>query len=287
MRWPAIALAVVFATAGCRTGTSYLDPAGPRYSSAQDRVVAPAATDTLRIVTFNVAFARQVDSAIAVLTGEPALRGADIVLLQEMDEAGTRRIAAALDASWVYYPAVRSNQTGRDFGNAVVTRWPIVDDAKVMLPHRAFLRRTQRIATAATIRYGGTCIRVYSAHLGTMLEIGGGARRDQLRAILDDAAPFTHVVIGGDMNSRDVGGEAVARGYAWPTRDGPGTTALGRWDHLFMKGLVLADSAATGTVRDVRGASDHRPVWLRAVPAPRTTGSPCCAAEACGAADGT
>jgi endonuclease/exonuclease/phosphatase (EEP) superfamily protein YafD len=55
-------------------------------------------------------------------------------------------------------------------------------------------------------------------------------------------------------------------GYAWPTKHGPDAPRLGRWDHIFLKGLTSPDSAAAGTVLDVRRTSDHRPVWVVAMP---------------------
>ena len=48
--------------------------------------------DTLRLASFNIEFALQVDSALAVLSSDPGLRGADILLLQEIrDELRARR----------------------------------------------------------------------------------------------------------------------------------------------------------------------------------------------------
>ncbi|MEO7502570.1 MAG: hypothetical protein ABIW94_08020 [Gemmatimonadaceae bacterium] len=76
---------------------------------------------------------------------------------------------------------------------------------------------------------------------------------------------YPRVVIGGDMNSSVVGRLARDRRYEWPTERGPRTTAGGRWDHIFFKGLSTPDAAA-GTVRKIRGASDHLPVWAIAIP---------------------
>lgn len=262
--WSWIALAgLVLQLGGCRMGVNYASAGGPRYAAPAASRQAPSATgtDSLRLVSFNIAFAVNVDSAIALLTTDPALRGADVVLLQEMDEPGTRRIAEALGSAYVYYPAIYSLHTKRDFGNAILSKWPIVGDAKLILPNRAFLKGTQRIATAATIRVRDTDIRVYSTHLATWLEGGPGARRDQLAAILDHAAGHARVVVGGDMNSHGVGRLAVARGYLWPTKDGPRTAALGRWDHLFQRGFTQPPGEVAGTVLEVMHASDHRPVW--------------------------
>jgi endonuclease/exonuclease/phosphatase family metal-dependent hydrolase len=215
----------------------------------------------MRIVSFNIAFAMHVDRAIDVLTADSTLRNADVVTLQEMDEAGTRKIAETLGMSYAYYPATFSLVTRRDFGNAVLSRWPIVEDSKILLPHVSRFRKTQRTATAATIRVGDTLVRVYSAHLGTLADVGPNARRNQLRAILADATPYPRVVIAGDMNNGGIGRVAREMGYEWPTESGPPTIRLWRYDHIFLKGLALPDTAAAGAVLDVRGASDHRPVW--------------------------
>jgi endonuclease/exonuclease/phosphatase family metal-dependent hydrolase len=215
----------------------------------------------LRLVSFNIEFSLQVDSAIAVLASHPALRGADVLLLQEMNAEATERIAQALGLWYVYYPAIFHYRTNRDMGNAVLSRWPIVEDRKIVLPHVSRFVRTQRTATAATIRVGQVLLRVYSTHLGTMGDLTPAARRDQLRAIIADAEHYPRAVIGGDMNDMAVGQVARETGYNWPTEHGPATTRLGRLDHIFLKGLAAPDSAAAGTVLDVGGASDHLAVW--------------------------
>jgi endonuclease/exonuclease/phosphatase family metal-dependent hydrolase len=262
MRRTALLLAVV-AVAGCRTGRNYATPEGPRYAGGPRQTVAgeSAASDTLRLVSFNVEFSLHVDSAIALLASDPALRRADVFLLQEMNVTATERIAGTLGLWYVYYPAIFHFRTDRDFGNAVLSRWPIVEDRKIVLPHVSRFVRTQRTATAATIRVGQELVRVYSTHLGTMGDLAPAARRDQLRAIIADAKHYPRVVIGGDMNDVSVGQVARAKGYTWPTERGPATTWLGRLDHIFLKGLAAPDSAAAGTVLDVGGASDHLAVW--------------------------
>ena len=191
-------------------------------------------------MSFNIAFARNLDAAIALLATHPALRGADVVLLQEMTGEAARRVARALDLHWVYYPAIHHTRARQDFGNAVLSRWPIVEDARLVLPHPSRYAGTQRTATAATILVGDTPVRVYSTHLGTPLDVGARGRRAQLRAIL--------------------------AGSAGPPARGPRTTRFGRWDHVFLRGLASPAGDAAGTVvREARGISDHVPVWARAV----------------------
>jgi endonuclease/exonuclease/phosphatase family metal-dependent hydrolase len=252
---------------GCWT-YNYQSPFGPRYTGVLPSGplnVPSGAAITIRVVTFNVQFARHVDRAIALLRSSAALRHADVVTLQEMDATGARRIAEALSMSYVYYPASVAPETGRDFGNAILSRWPIVADAKIVLPHLARFWRSQRIATAATILVGGVPLRVYSVHLETPVEIGPGSRRDQARAVVADAGAYPRVVVGGDMKSRGIGNEFPAAGFLWPTEHNPITTLVFNWDHIFFKGLAAADSKGAGVVRDPFGASDHRPVWAVAL----------------------
>jgi endonuclease/exonuclease/phosphatase family metal-dependent hydrolase len=256
------AVIAVLLTGGCRTGYDYESATDPRYagihSASLDRCALPC---TLRIVSFNSEYARNIDGAIALFASEPALRGADVILLQEMNAAATRKLATALGRSYVYYPAIFSRLAKRDVGNAVLSRWPIVDDAKLVLPHPSRYAHTHRTATRVTLRVGGSLVRVYSTHLGTIADIGAGRRRDQLRFIFDDAADQRYVAVGGDMNDAAVGLVSKEAGYTWPTRKGPQTHRLGRWDHVFLKGLRSPDTAASGTVANSRGVSDHHPVW--------------------------
>jgi endonuclease/exonuclease/phosphatase family metal-dependent hydrolase len=267
MRRPLAALLVAAALlSACRTGRNYADADAPRHAGAGP----PAGTgagrgDTLRIVSFNIEFARRIDSAIAALRGDPATRAPDVLLLQEMDEPGTRRVAEAFGMWYVYYPAIYHERAKRDFGNAVLSRWPIVEDARLVLPHRSRYAGTPRTATVATIRVGDALVRVYSTHLGTPLDIGGGSRRAQLRAILADAAAYPRVIVGGDLNDGDAGAVVRDAGYAWPTERGPRTTRFGRWDHVFLRGLTVPTGVASGTVADNRDSSDHLPVWALAV----------------------
>ncbi len=260
-RRAAIVFPLLVALAACRTGANYPDVEKPRYAKAPPESGDGKTPHTLRLVSFNIERALRVDTAIEVMKSNPELGEADVLFLQEMDDAGTQRVAAAFGMGYVYYPGTLSLKTHRDFGNAVLSRWPIVKDSKILLPHVGGLGQLQRTATAATLDVGGTEVRVYSVHLATMIEIGASEQREQLQAVLADADGYPRVVIGGDMNSHDVGWVVRQRGFAWPTARGPHTTKLGRWDHIFLKGLASPEKDAAGTVLDVQGASDHRPVW--------------------------
>ncbi len=105
-----------------------------------------------------------------------------------MDSEGVDRIAAALKLHWVYYPA--SIKMGRDWGNAILSRWPLSEDRKLLLPHGDPYSNTRRIAVAAQADVGGRPVLVYSTHIATP-SLGLGARLDQIQNIVDDAAGAT------------------------------------------------------------------------------------------------
>jgi len=259
--------AAVLPVTGCQAVLNYPSALGPRYSgmAATQLASAPAPVPphTIRVVTYNVQWGKHIDRAINVLTTRVPLPNADIVVLQEMNAAGTQRIAEALGMNWVYYPVFVHPRAAGDMGNAVLSRWPIVADEKLMLPHIAGLRHAQRIATAATVMVGDVKVRVYSAHLGTPSDIRPSKRRDQARTIVADAAAYPLVIIAGDMNSHGIGKEFVANGFLWPTEHNGFTTAIFNWDHVFLKGFAApaGDQKFTGIVRDTLGTSDHDPVW--------------------------
>jgi len=258
-------LAPLLAASAAGCAHNYTSDIAPRYAGGSRQALQRAANDTLRIASFNLQFGRNIPEALDLIRREPQLRDADVLLLQEMDARGTARIASELGYAWVYYPATRHPKTGRDFGNAVLSRLPMESDRKVILPHLARIGRTQRIAVGATLRWGDRPLRVYSLHLATFTGNGPKARRQQLEAVLADADSFAYVVVGGDFNSESLPKRAAAVGYGWPTKRLPPTNVAGTIDHLLTQGLVPADSTSVGVIPKIRDISDHKPIWARFV----------------------
>lgn len=259
--WARVGVLVLLAAGllGCATAHNYLDPNGPRHAGTGAAPLAPL-RGALRVVTWNVAYAVKIEGAIAALRSHPDLRDADILLLQEMDAPGTERIASALELHWVYYPASITPKTGRDWGNAVLSRFPIEADGKLLLPHLGRVLKQARAATWAQLRVGAESWRVYSLHLGSPLGLSGGKRRDQADAVRRDAAASTAaaVIVGGDFNSHDAAGRVAAVGFDWPTRTIGGTAGSYAFDHVLVRGFRYARG---GVAKGIRGVSDHRPAW--------------------------
>ena len=266
-----LVVAAAAVLAGCAHSLNYSD-VGPRYVYAGPAAdSARHASDTLRVVTFNVQFSNHPALARDLLMENDSLNHADVVLLQEMDEMAVKTIAAGLHMGYVYYPASQHWKTGRDFGNAILSRWPLVDDRKILLPHLSRFNAQQRIAVGATMMVGDRAVRVYSVHLATMVNNGPTARREQLAAVLADADSFPTVLIAGDMNSETVPEISLTHHYTWPSRGLPRTESFWTLDHVLLRGMSIAGDAGIGIVSGVGQASDHKPVWARAVLAPMRT----------------
>lgn len=253
----ALAAIAVLAWASFAPARNYA-AAGPRYAG---RFCRGQGASPLRIVTFNLQFAREIDRALDLFRGDPDLREADLIALQEMDAPGVERLARELGYDYVYYPAAFHPRGGRDFGNGVLVRGRILADHKLLLPHPSRSRGLQRIAVAADVEVDGRRLRAYSLHLETPAEIWPWQRRQQLAVVLADAAGAGGpVVIAGDFNDRDVVGPMLeAAGFTWVSRQARRTVGPFAWDHVFARGL--GEPARSGVVRDNRRASDHRPVW--------------------------
>lgn len=249
----------------CASTTNYPDPAGPRFAGVYTKSALPR-EHALRVVTFNVKYALHSEAAAALLRNDARLAGADVITLQEMDETGAELIARSLGVNYVYYPAVLHPAHRRNFGDAILSPWPLTDDVKILLPHRGRWRKSQRIAVGATVHVGGQePVRAYSVHLETPAGISGSARRDQAKAILADAARFPRVIVAGDFNSRRVLEVFAGSGYGWLTRRVGRTISRFSWDHVAVKGFRLKDCASVGSIKEARKVSDHRPVWANLV----------------------
>ena len=255
----------LFATGACSNALNYADPAGPRY---EGRFAGADADPALRIVTFNIKFSREIDRAIELFQKNHDLQNPDIIALQEMNNAGVDRIARALGMSYVYYPAAFHPQGSGDFGNALLVKGTIESDHKLILPHTSRIRHMLREAVVADVVVDGIRLRAYSVHLETPFQISASDRRDQARAILQDAARYPGpVVIAGDFNSRDVVGDVFGgAGFQWVTRDAGHTISFFSWDHVFVRGLTLKAPPRKGIVLNNNGASDHLPVWAELLP---------------------
>jgi endonuclease/exonuclease/phosphatase family metal-dependent hydrolase len=251
-----------------RASKLYEDPQGPKYEGQYADEIQPI-NDDIVVVTYNIKEGVKIDQAGEGLKTVDELKDADIVLLQEMDEAGVDQIAQLLSLNYVYYPAFISRD-GRNVGNAILARWPLTDTQKINLPGRHPLSGQMRIAVRATMGFGGQDLHVYSLHTETY-STKPSHRRDQIFAVVEDIGPGEDlVIVGGDLNTvstrsikrmKDqfaaIGLDSVSAGSG-PTISKFGISSVTA-DHILARGFTTISS---GVVPHAE-ASDHYPVWAQ------------------------
>ncbi|MDH3227517.1 MAG: endonuclease/exonuclease/phosphatase family protein, partial [Thermoleophilia bacterium] len=199
-----------------------------------------------------------------------AVKGSDLLLLQEMDEEGVDAIARSLGHNYVYGAATVHSRTGKNFGNAVLSPWPLSDAGRVSLPRGSRLRGENRVVVRATARISESFVQAYSVHTETVT-LPWKQRVQQFRRIAAHASSWMgdHVVVAGDFNTvarRGVGVltelmegidlERVSAGAGPTFRRASLSWPL---DHIFARGMSVID---TGVLEGAEG-SDHFPLWAR------------------------
>ena len=186
----------------CMIPTNYLEPDVPKFKEDFASPL-PSPGDTIKVVTFNIAYAKHIEQAIYELNVWPELQGADILLLQEMDHEGTKQIAQTLQYNYVYYPASIHPLSNKHFGNAILSKWPISEEAKILLPHKNPISKQVRIAVSATITIDNDRIAVYNIHAETIV-LRSSKRLNQVKTLIDhisEQQALEYIIAGGDFNT--------------------------------------------------------------------------------------
>lgn len=227
----------------------------------------------MRVVSWNIQYGVETERAAHELLEHVETRDLDILLLQEMDEPGTAAIADALGANYAYTSPAPHAHTGRDFGNAVVTRWPIRRSAEIPLPNQSPVAGQPRSATHALVGVGDLDVAVYSVHT-EVPSLRLAKRIEQFDTVAADIVRRGHprVVVGGDFNtvttrgSRALASSMAAAGLARVSADDSlSYRRLGRdmmLDHVFGVGFDVVDAGVAAPTE----ASDHLPIWVELRP---------------------
>ena len=235
---------------------------------AEKRPFSPTAP--LKVITYNINFGKRVDDAIVEFGSIPALQNSDIILLQEMDEQGVDRIAQALRYNYIYYPASIHNH-GKNFGNAILSPWPIRQPRKLLLPHLSLPIRQRRIAVGAMVDVGKTAVLVYNTHTETYLSTRQH-RREQATATFNAIAPaYPYAIVGGDFNTvrkaTILRVDKLADQYNLTRATAKVGATIHRFpavaDHIYTRGFTVVDAGKA----EETAASDHIPVWVTLMPA--------------------
>ncbi len=261
-------LLILMLTVACRSIPNYQESDGPLFTENYAEH-PPNFSGEVKVVTWNIKFSTEIEAATTTLKEAPPLKRADIILLQEMDETGVEAIARSLNYNYIYFPASIHSHHNKNFGNAILSLWPITHPAKLLLPHPNPKNNQARIAVKAQVTASDKDIVVYSLHTET-LWLSQAKRNEQIASLVKDLAETaSYVIVGGDFNTlttqsitelesrfKLVGLERVSNDSGPTMYSGPvGFTA----DHIFAGGVsVLETGVWTATE-----ASDHLPLWVR------------------------
>lgn len=221
----------------------------------------------LKVMSYNIhhgknILGRDTLDIIAALIEES---GADIIGLQEVDNGMYRskfrnQLKYLADSLSMYYAYGENlNILSGRYGNAILSKYPIVYSENILLPSK----REQRGMLRADIDVDGRKINFMSTHLGLNIE----EREKQMKVITDYTKTLTdEIIIVGDFNAQPEEDEIrrfskfmIDTGYAageshQPTFDFPFVS--GRIDYIF-----ISPSFTLNEYRVIKSrASDHYPV---------------------------
>jgi len=264
---------ILFFFNSCKIVTIYPNETGPVWLSNEVSTEAPVDLTDLSVVSFNIEKSEKIDLAIEELKSIKDFNKPDILLLQEMDEAGVKKIAEAFEMNYLYFPASVQKNGEHNFGNAILSKTKLTEAHKLILPH-ARVDKQIRCATSCFVNIGDKRILIYSVHLETIM-VTRKKRHNQMDALVTDIltkiATADAVIVGGDFNTlykKDL--EALVDKFDkvdldWQTKE---LGATGSFyfnlikpsnDHIFTSGLKLL---SIGKMQDCR-SSDHWPIHVQ------------------------
>ena len=220
----------------------------------------------LRVMTWNIhgAYGRNPRFDLDRVIGLIERHAPDVIALQEIDSrrpraAGVADPFAALQAALGHHGvgAKTITTTDGEYGQALISRWPIQDVEIHDISHQE--REPRRAIRCEVVAPFGS-LRVIATHLGLSM----GERRGQSRALLGliGHAPATTVVLGDFNDWFWVGSVRRVLAAKLPGRSHlrtfPSICPLFRFDRIYCSPVSALEK--TWTDRTARALSDHLPV---------------------------
>ena len=184
----------------------------------------------MKIISYNIQFGRGLDGVIDLVRTCRAIRGADIICLQEVDQGWKRsnekdqdlEIAGLMPSYYYVYGSSfdvdASNRAAhgavinrrRRHGNMILSRWPILSSRNLNLPKQHFADKfnMQMTCVEAVIDTGAMATRVYSYHAGYL----NSTER------LDQVSHFAGVFAGSPLEKGAWSGKPDIDGDDWSNR---------------------------------------------------------------------
>ncbi|MDJ0957412.1 MAG: endonuclease/exonuclease/phosphatase family protein [Arenicellales bacterium] len=226
-------------------------------------------TQSLQVATYNIHGTKGMDGVRDLNRTAQAIKGADIVALQEVHTCWksnqAERLATTIGLGYLFIPTLR--RWFRDYrGNGLLTRFPVKHWQTHLLPNVAGHR--YRVYSIAEVVLDNKILSILFTHLHTRK-----GREQQLKIVLDHfgSLPLPAILLG-DLNTtgedptfkENLPADAIdAVGNALGSQD-----SAERIDWILVRGLDINSGGYLG-----KGVSDHPYYWvevlLGAVPSPR------------------
>jgi len=227
----------------------------------------------MRIVTYNIHKARGMDGRtsvkrIARVLGE---LDADIIALQEVfalceEREGQVEMLASELGLKAAFGCTRHHQ-GRPYGNAVLTRWPILQSKEMDI---SWYRRERRGCIRADLKTPRGTLHVFNIHMGTSFF----ERRHQVRSLFSSRQLHEDLsgprVLIGDFNEWIKGLTTRMLSQKFESlnlelhvrkrRSYPGFLPLMHLDHIYFERPLHVEKAELVRTRLSKVASDHLPL---------------------------
>jgi endonuclease/exonuclease/phosphatase family metal-dependent hydrolase len=227
----------------------------------------------MRIVTYNIHKARGMDGRISIKRIAEVLKAlqADIIALQEVfavsDSHAGQVETLAYDLGLHAVFGCTRHHLGRPYGNAILTRWPILASCEMDISRA---HRERRGCIRADLKTPRGVLHVFNIHMGTSYF----ERRHQVRSLLSSRQIDENLigprVLVGDFNewikgltTRLLSDKFESLNLALHVRKRrsyPGLLPLVHLDHIYFERPLHVRKAELIRTRLSRIASDHLPL---------------------------
>ena len=250
-------------------------------SGSPAKAAKPTARLETKIVSYNIRWrsGKELEKLLKFFEEDQEIGDADILALQEVDRrkkrsghTNTAKVIAdrlGLHYAWAAPPAA-STKDEEETGVAILSRFPVSELTRIVLPHPGPGKR-RRVALGASMTVKGERWRVYSVHAETRISVS--RKLEQMKAVLDDLAKYpsqTPAIVMGDFNTwegdADRKTEELFKNSGFSTPFGGEATFMRRivfvqlelkLDWIWMRGL---EATSFGIDRKIT-VSDHWPLW--------------------------
>jgi len=227
----------------------------------------------MRIVTYNIHKGRGIDGRTSIkrIANVLASLNADIIALQEVfgdcESAEGQVEALALELGLKGTFGCTTHRRGRPYGNAILSRWPILDSHDMDI---SWLHRERRGCIRADLKTPRGTLHVFNIHMGTSYF----ERRHQVRSLLSLDQFHEHLsgprVLIGDFNEWIKGLTTRMLSEKFESlnmelhirrrRSYPGFLPIMHLDHIYFERPLHIERAELVRTRLSKIASDHLPL---------------------------